>query len=166
MRLRSFKSAKIVAIFRRVLQNVLLRRMFKKRLLVLNTYISLFWGRAECMLCNCLLCLIFVHLLVMVAALQTSADLVSCSLLLKSDVVVGTLNHCVFYVHYGSTVWVYAMWMTCWHWKTVLMVHLVMVICTVTLHYIYISLICQFAVWLWMWNLSCIIIHYWWAVVS
>ena len=63
-----------------------------------------------------------------------SADLVCCSLLLKLDIVVGTLNSCVFCVHCGSTIWAYAIWMTCWHWKTVLMVHLVLVICAVTLH--------------------------------
>jgi hypothetical protein len=134
--------------------------MFGKRLLVLNRYISLFWGRAECMLCDCLMCLTFVQFTNDDGSTSDcSADLVCCSLLLKLDVVVGTLNSCIFCVHYGSTIWVYTMWMTRWPWKTVLMVHLIMVICIVTLHYIHISLIYQFALWLWMWNLSYIIIR-------
>jgi len=114
--------------------------MFEKRLLVLNRYVSLFGGRAECVLRDCLLCLIFVHFTNDGGSTSDcSADLVCCSLLLKSDVVVGTLNSCVVCVHYSSTIWVYAMWMTCWHWQTVLVVHLVMVICTVILHFIDLS---------------------------
>ena len=60
-----------------------------------------------CYVTSCCVSYLYI-LLVMVAALQTSADLVCCSLLLKSYVV-GTLNRCVFYVHYGSTVWIYTM---------------------------------------------------------